>query len=96
MNSNTTIHAFNTGRLYSDHGQRIAWVVLSTGHVAMYDLDRYLDYVLIVEHPTNARVLAAYDAIAQAPFNQAEREEARGWHERLTAAARPAKLPEVP
>lgn len=44
-----TIKVFNTGRLYTVAGQRIAWTVLSNGKVAMVDLDRMIQYVLTVD-----------------------------------------------
>lgn len=61
----TTIHAFQTGRLYTNSGQRIAWAELQSGHVAMYDADRMVDYVLRIDGtPTNEKVLAAYDGVS--------------------------------
>lgn len=70
-----TIKAFNTGRLYTVAGQRIAWTVLSNGKVAMVDIDRMIQYVLavdfdgaldrayraIVRDVEDALVLQAYD-----------------------------------
>jgi hypothetical protein len=41
----TTI-AFNTGRLYTDHGQRIAAQRLESGAILMVDIDRGIDYLL--------------------------------------------------
>jgi hypothetical protein len=56
--------AFNTKRLYTKHGQRIAWTMLKSGRVGMLDLDRGIKYVLDIPRPRdNAEVLAAYDAI---------------------------------
>jgi hypothetical protein len=58
----TTI-AFNTGRLYTEHGQRIAAQRLDSGAILMLDIDRGIDYLL---HPatalTRADVMRAYDA----------------------------------
>lgn len=55
-------HAFNTGRLYSREGQRIGWTVLSPGRVAMIDIDRHIEYVLLMPAPLrNSDVLNAYD-----------------------------------
>lgn len=42
------ILAFNTGRGYSKHGQRIAAVRLHGGKVAFVDIDRGLQYVTTV------------------------------------------------
>ena len=54
--------AFNTGRLYTASGQRIAWTPIAPGYVAMYDLDRMIDYVLCVPGiPDDRSVLRAYD-----------------------------------
>jgi hypothetical protein len=83
------IRAFNTGRLYSEKGQRIGWAILSTGNVAMYDVDRMIDYVLQMAAPPqrNSDVLSAYDATARAPYNEAEYAEARALQSELIAAA---------
>lgn len=83
------VHTFNTGRLYTAKGQRIAWCKLSTGNVMMVDVDRHIDYVLSVSNlvRTNADVLAAYDAIQQAPFNETEWLEAMELLPELTRAA---------
>lgn len=91
-----TIHTFNTGRVYTNNGQRIAWCVLSTGNVAMWDVDRMIDYVLIVQgEPTNRSVLAAYDDHTARPtYNEAERNEARDLRDELVRAAQ--ALPAAP
>lgn len=82
------VRAFNTGRQYTARGQRIGWVVLSTGNVAMVDVDRMIDYVLTIEgEPTNAKVLAAYDAYAVVPFNGEEWEESRRLESAMRAKA---------
>jgi len=60
-----TVHAFNSGRLYTTAGQRIAWTVLASGDVLICDLDRQIDgYVLAFPKdfaPTDRDVLHAYD-----------------------------------
>jgi hypothetical protein len=84
------IHAFNTRRLYTAHGQRIAWAVLSTGNVAMLDIDRGIDYVLKVYAYSNREVLASYDHILRAPFREDEQREARELETALADAARAA------
>lgn len=98
----STRGTFNTGRLYTDGGQRIAWQVLSTGNVVMVDASRLVDYVLVVPDPTNERVLAAYDSVShsnpgnkQAPFNSAEMTEARALHPMLRAVAHAGQFPPV-
>jgi hypothetical protein len=54
--------AFNTGRGYSDKGQRIAATKLDDGRVAFVDIDRRLAYVILGEPELNAfEVLLAYD-----------------------------------
>lgn len=56
------VRAFNTGRLYTQHGQRIAYTVLGEGRVAMLDLDRQIEYVLLMPAPRrDSDVLRAYD-----------------------------------
>lgn len=82
------IHAFNTRRRYTAHGQRIAWAVLSNGRVAMVDIDRHIDYTLIVSGtPSNQTVLAAYDANATARWDEAEHREAQALRHALYKAA---------
>ena len=34
------IYVWNTGRRYSEHGQRICFTVLDSGHVEFFDIDR--------------------------------------------------------
>ena len=64
------IYTFNTGRMYTQHGQRIAWTVqgIETDdvgdihQVAFYDIDRCLSGVLTVHGKVNeSTVLGAYD-----------------------------------
>jgi hypothetical protein len=70
------IKAFNSGRMYSVNGQRIAWKQLDpSGRVAMVDLDRLIenifdvdfngpldrDYLRMVPDRQNAHVMQAYD-----------------------------------
>jgi len=54
--------AFNTGRTYTEHGQRIAAQRLDCGAIIMLDIDRGIDYIL---HPTtqltSADIMRAYD-----------------------------------
>ncbi len=59
----TEIHAFNTGRMYTDKGQRIAWAVVEPGKVLMVDVDRGLSYYLDINDKliTDTVVLAYYD-----------------------------------
>jgi hypothetical protein len=87
----STIHAFNTKRRYTANGQRIAWTLLSTGNVAMVDIDRGIDYILVHDQcfpATNRGVLALYDANKSAPWNEAEYKEAKTIEPALYAAAR--------
>jgi len=95
------IFAFNTGRLYTRNGQRVAFAVLPSGNVAMYDLDRLVDYVLAFPpgfDPTERDVLRAYDTHGggvdnTAPFatNRADYDAARELEPALIEAARAAK-----
>lgn len=84
--------AFNTGRGYTEHGQRIAWTLLSTGNVAMLDMDRHIEYILAFAIPPrgNSDILDAYDNNRTAPWNQAESDEARTAHSTLQSAAESA------
>jgi hypothetical protein len=65
------IQAFNTGREYSEHGQRIAWGIAGEGIVAFADIDRNICGTLAlapievfgdVLPITRREVLAGYDA----------------------------------
>jgi len=95
------ISAFNTGRLYTKNGQRVAWCVLPSGNVAMYDLDRMIDYVLAFPpgfDPTERDVLRAYDGHGggvdnTAPYatNRADYAIAADLQPALMQAARDAK-----
>lgn len=53
---------FNTGREYTEHGQRIVATQLESGHIVLLDLDRHIDIMLPagVEF-TQADILWAYD-----------------------------------
>ena len=53
---------FNTGRNYTEHGQRIAAQRLDSGHIVMTDFDRGIDYVLPASTELTQRgVMRAYD-----------------------------------
>jgi hypothetical protein len=53
---------FNTGREYTEHGQRIVATQLESGHIVLLDLDRHIDIMLPpgVEF-TQADIVWAYD-----------------------------------
>lgn len=53
---------FNTGRDYTEHGQRIIATQLEGGQIVLLDLDRHIDVMLPagVEF-TQANILWAYD-----------------------------------
>ncbi len=54
--------AFNTGRAYTECGQRIAARRLASGAVVMVDIDRGIDYLLpIATELTKRAVMQAYD-----------------------------------
>jgi hypothetical protein len=56
------IIAFNTGRFYTDKGQRIAATQLDDGSVAFCDIDRGIDCVTIGDcNLTQSDVMRAYD-----------------------------------
>lgn len=54
------IISFNTGRQYSDQGQRIAAAIYN-GVVIMVDVDRGLDYALPAAALDRNSIMAAYD-----------------------------------
>lgn len=61
-----TIHTFNTGRMYTTEGQRIAYTETQgddmTATVVFYDYDRGVNgEVTLVRPVTDARLLLAYD-----------------------------------
>ena len=62
MNGTTKTIAWNTGRGYTAHGQRIAAAQLSDGTVAFSDIDRGIDYVTTGPCAlTRDAVMQAYD-----------------------------------
>jgi len=88
------IQAFNTGRLYQAHGQQIAYVTLSTGHVYMGDISRGIDYILAIKETPDTGPITKYDVMhaydrnqTVKEFNRAEYEEARTWDKALGEAA---------
>lgn len=61
------IHTFNTGRGYTEAGQRIAFLELPDRRAYFYDVDRGIDGVvpapIFDDEPVDARhILAMYDA----------------------------------
>jgi len=53
---------FNTGRKYSEHGQRIVATQLESGHIVLIDLDRHIDAMLPAGVEFNqADIMQAYD-----------------------------------
>lgn len=53
---------FNTGRTYTECGQRIAAAKLENGCIIMVDIDRHIDLMLPSEIELNQRdVMRAYD-----------------------------------
>jgi hypothetical protein len=103
------IHAFQSHRLYTVNGQRIAWTVLSTGNVAMIDLDRMIEYILLplsedfdreylrVMDSDSAKLMHAYDRNLTARYSNAEQEEFRAlkpaMREAAVAVPKPAPAP---
>ena len=58
----TNTIAFNTGRTYTEFGQRIAARKLDNGIVAMLDIDRGINYLLPASVELTQRdVMRAYD-----------------------------------
>jgi hypothetical protein len=53
---------FNTGREYTQHGQRIAATQLESGHIILADIDRHIDVMLPAQVEfTQADIMWAYD-----------------------------------
>jgi len=63
MNTLTKTLAFNTGRQYSEAGQRIAAGLLDDGGIIFVDIDRGLEYLIApgAARFTQAAIMAAYD-----------------------------------
>jgi hypothetical protein len=55
------IISFNTGRHYSEQGQRIAAAVAPSGVVIMVDIDRGIDYALPGAALERKDIMRAYD-----------------------------------
>lgn len=73
------IHIFNTGRRYTEAGQRIAWIVRETKQaeewhgplslVSFVDIDRGIwNEVMVEGEATDEKVLQAYDRMAYLYF----------------------------
>jgi hypothetical protein len=54
---------FNTGRLYTDKGQRIAAVRIDSETVAMYDIDRGIDFLLSIPELSEGEPLRSEDVM---------------------------------
>jgi len=53
---------FNTGRTYTEGGQRIAARRLECGAIVMIDIDRHIDYLLPADTALTQRaIMRAYD-----------------------------------
>jgi hypothetical protein len=53
---------FNTGRQYTQHGQRIVATQLESGHIVMLDIDRHIDVMLPSQVDfTKTDIIWAYD-----------------------------------
>ena len=53
---------FNTGRGYTEHGQRIAAIKLESGPIVMVDIDRGIDYIFsALTMLTQAAIMWEYD-----------------------------------
>ena len=54
--------AFNTGRTYTENGQRIAATQLESGHIVILDIDRHIDVIFPVGVEfTQTDIMWAYD-----------------------------------
>jgi hypothetical protein len=63
MNTLTKTLAFNTGRQYSEVGQRIAAGLLDDGGIIFVDIDRGLEYLIApgAARFTQSSIMGAYD-----------------------------------
>jgi hypothetical protein len=63
MNTLTKTLAFNTGRQYSEAGQRIAAGLLDDGGIIFVDIDRGLEYLIApgAARFTQSSIMGAYD-----------------------------------
>ena len=53
---------FNTGRQYTQHGQRIVATQLESGHIVILDIDRHIDVMLPAQVEfTKSDIVWAYD-----------------------------------
>ncbi len=53
---------FNTGRTYTEFGQRIAATKLESGHIVMLDIDRHIDVLIPAQVDLTQRdIMWAYD-----------------------------------
>ena len=53
---------FNTGRTYTEHGQRIVATQIDSGHIVMLDIDRHIDVLLPAQIEfTKSDIMWAYD-----------------------------------
>lgn len=90
--TNRVMHSFQTGALYTAEGQRIGWTVLPSGRIAMYDVDRMIDYVLDCE-PNDRAVHEAYLHNRTVGWSEETKDDirlARSLERELCAAARTA------
>lgn len=54
--------SFNTGRTYTEQGQRIAATKLESGHIVLLDIDRHIDVMLPAQVEfTQSDIVWAYD-----------------------------------
>ena len=67
--SSNPILIFNTGRLYSEHGQRIAARQFHDG-VLFVDIDRGLDGHIVMGRLTQERIMLGYDNNHHRPYIQ--------------------------
>ena len=47
------VRAFQTGNIYTEHGQRIAYALRDDGYWQMRDFDRGISYILNIDHPSD-------------------------------------------
>ena len=99
MTTQTTVHAFQTDRLYTENGQRIAWAALPGDRVLMIDADRCIEYVLNLAPSrdgviTDAMVLDAYDHNrTHASWHPCAHDDAQPLMRALYEAARKCRAP---
>lgn len=82
---NATTLKFNTGRGYTDKGQRIAAALLDNGDIYFVDIDRMIDGLITGGAFTQRGIMAGYDS---GSYSYGGYEIRSQYHDALTDLAR--------